>query len=819
MSARRLLWTAPASRFHDGMPIGTGRLGAMGLGRPDDVDVWVLNEESCWSGGNYSTPGVPAHPDPAGEWEAAAEALRAGDVVRAEEHVRHVQFGHSQAYQPLVTLRVAWSEASPGLARRELDTAAGVVTWSTLPGRGERSCLAVACAPREVLAFRYDLDGTVDLDVLVDSPHPDLAAVSTGDPLSLALEATMPSDVAPAHDNAADPVTRDGRGVRARVAFRLVTDGVVEVAAAPGVGWRITGARRVELFAAAATDNDGPLRPVEPAWRELPGQRVTVAAALGVDGLLAEQTAHREELVSRLVLDLPTTDAAVSELLAADRSPSSSADRTPSTPADHTPSTPGDRSPSTPGDRSPSSPRRGRVEAPLTAELGARAVELARHLMLSSSAPEGLPIPLQGLWNDEVQPPWSANYTLNINAEMNYWPALPLGLGEHIEPLVALTRAVASTGEATARDVLRAPGWAAFHNTDAWGFSRPVGDGTALPCWTVWPMAGPWLLLTLWDRFEYTLDAEWLAEAWLPLAEGAVRHALARLEPHPDGSLVTVPASSPENQYLLPDGTSAAIAVGSTMDDSLLRGLFEAWLAAHRVLDAEHETLEQVRDALPRIPWPDVAAGEPYPEWREPVADAEPEHRHVSHLVDFYPLQGALARPDADLRRAAALETLRRRGPDSTGWALAWRVCLAARLRDGEAVERYLARYFTPSGDEGLGGVYDSLLCAHPPFQIDGNFGVAAGILESLVQSRLVPGPAWPAEVEVHLLPALPPSWVEGSVRGVHCRGGLVVDVAWVDGEVAEATIHATHDVAVSVHVPGQAVRRVALRAGTSSRV
>src|SRR5699024_9312258 len=172
-------------------------------------------------------------------------------------------------------------------------------------------------------------------------------------------------------------------------------------------------------------------------------------------------------------------------------------------------------------------------------------------------------------------------------------------------------------------------------------------------------------------RFEYTLDAEWLAEAWLPLAEGAVRHALARLEPHPDGSLVTVPASSPENQYLLPDGTSAAIAVGSTMDDSLLRGLFEAWRAAHRVLDAEHETLEQVRDALPRIPWPDVAAGEPYPEWREPVADAEPEHRHVSHLVDFYPLQGALARPDADLRRAAALETLRRRGPDSTGWALA----------------------------------------------------------------------------------------------------------------------------------------------------
>jgi len=336
-----------------------------------------------------------------------------------------------------------------------------------------------------------------------------------------------------------------------------------------------------------------------------------------------------------------------------------------------------------------------------------------------------------------------------------------------------------------------------------------------------------WLLRHLWEHYQFTHDADFWAERAWPLVDGAVAFGLATLCTLPDGTLGVAPSTSPENSYLTADGTRAAVAVSSTMDIALLRDVFGMWLDAAAlvrarggVVDVSRETA--VTEALPRLPLPEPTGRGTYPEWRDDLTEAEPTHRHQSHLYDVFPGDAVHAyAPEHAPRLAAAAETLRGRGAYSTGWSLAWRIGLHARLRDLDAAMTSLGYFLAPVPDDGntpgghfaqAGGVYRNLFCAHPPFQIDGNFGATAGVIEMLLQSH-----GWAdreAGVRIlDVLPCLPPAWPHGRLRGVRARGGLTLDLTWADGVATEVSITAERDQPVLLRLPGRPDQRLELAA------
>ena len=433
--------------------------------------------------------------------------------------------------------------------------------------------------------------------------------------------------------------------------------------------------------------------------------------------------------------------------------------------------------------------------------------QFARYLLISSSRPDGLPANLQGIWAAGIDNPWGSKYTINVNTEMNYWLAEPAGLGNTVLPLVNLIDMVrnptSGTGTQVARTYYGARGFVIHHNTDLWGDADPI-DGYQ---WGIWPMGGAWLSLTAWDHYAFTLDKEFLrARAW-PILHDASQFFLDYLVDDGSGHLLTGPSISPENRYRLPDGTNHSLTMGPTMDIEIVRELFTRTLDAGRILGEDAEFLKQVENSLGKLPPFAVGQHGQLQEWQRDYEEAEPGHRHISHLWALFPGTQITPERTPELAKAARVSLERRLsfGGGQTGWSRAWVVNFWDHLRDGKQAYDSLQVMIRQSS-------FPNLMDTHPPglFQIDGNLGAANGMLEALVQSRWMPDAA-----EIELLPALPQQWIEGSLEGLGVRGGAAVSMRWKDGKVETMDLHATAREAIRIIPPAsQTIARVTTAAG-----
>lgn len=763
---RSVTFDQPSTHFTESLPLGNGRLGAMISGGVDS-DRIVLNENGMWSGS-------PQDADRSGAAEALPEIRRLlleGRNAEAEALVNAhftcagegsgLGLGADKpygSYQMLGHLELDFrypdklgsAEYTHYKRSLRLDDATAVTRFTR--GGIDFTREAFISAPDNVFVQRYSAteEGVISFDARLSRPERAQIRVLSESELELFGELSNGR--------------ASGRGTQFAARLKVVANGGSVIS--DGDAIQVRGADSVLLFVTAATD-----------IRTFAGRDVadpSLVAAVDLEQALGKsfhtlRRAHMEDyqkLFGRVSLSLEGTDSEVQQLSTGER-------------------------------------LRRFANGQPDPDLAALYFDYGRYLLISASRPGGLPANLQGIWADTLQTPWNGDWHANINVQMNYWPAEVTHLSELHEPLFALIESLSTHGVQTAQSYFDAPGWVTFLLANPWGFTSP-GESAR---WGSTVSCSAWLCHHLWEHYRYTGDLEFLERSY-PILKGAAEFYLSMLIELPEkGWLVTSPSNSPENAFLDEDGNKVHVCMGPTADMQLLRFLFKACIEAAGILQQDAAFADRLRAVVPQLAPTQIGPDGRIMEWLEPYPEADPQHRHVAHLWGLYP--GEEIDPVLTPHLAAAArQTLDRRGDGSTGWSVAFKLAMWARLGDGDRAHQLLGNLLKPADQETAkvrwsGGTFANLFCSHPPFQIDGNFGATAAIAEMLLQSHAG---------ELRLLPALPSAWGTGSVKGLRARGGISLEIDWEDGVLLRTTLRASKEQSVAIRY-GSLLKEITLPA------